>query len=238
MIQTSPPRMTPSAAVGERTAVTISATVTASAKSPTSLTRIDATRRPVGTTRRSLSSSVRATVDAEGAGVAPRARASSRSRSGSTSASGRYARRPVLPVEPPIRRRSSATRNSRASPGRTTSTDWSWESGNRSERRRIRPVSISTSSSTIRQRVTSHEMKPSTISNATTPIWMYTSIGVRSPRNSVGRSTITIAIVPRPPRTTGDSGCSRSQGVSVTARPPGTLRARRAGRAASPPPRA
>ena len=100
---------------------------------------------------------------------------SRRARSGSTSRSGRYARRAVAPVEPPIRSRNSATWNMRARPGRTMSIACTCESGKRSERRRNRPVSIRRSSPSIRHRVTSHETKPSATMTATIPSCGYES---------------------------------------------------------------
>ena len=208
--------------------------------SPTSLIRIDATSRPVGTTSdvALLGRSGRRRRDGR------RRRATRRARAGARGAARpplgqvgepRGARRSSRPSGAEARRR----RNSRASPGRTMSTAWTWDSGKRSERRRSRPVSIRRSSSSIRQRVTSHETNPSTHQrrhDADLDVRLDRRAAAAKQRRAA--STITIAIVPRPPRTSGESGCSRCQAVSLTAPPPAPRRARPAGRAAARPRRA
>ena len=72
------------------------------------------------------------------------------------------------------------------------------------------PVSIRRSSSSTRQRVTSHETKPSatrTPTNASS----YMEPEERRPVSTDGASTMAIPIVARPARTIGDNGWSRCQ---------------------------
>lgn len=101
---------------------------------------------------------------------APGALLSDRSvrRSSSASARRRQARRPPEVSAPAIRSRISASPSTRASPVCTTSIAWTWDSGSRSDLRRSRPVSISSTPPVTCQRVTSQLITPATSTTAMT----------------------------------------------------------------------
>jgi hypothetical protein len=173
-------------------------------------------------------------------------------RSCSASARRRQASRPPEESPPAIRSRSSASPSTRASPVWTTSIAWTWDSGMRSDLRRSRPVSMSSTPPVTCHRVTSQLTTPATSTTAT----MIRSVTRSLPAcfrlaNSSRMTRMPIPTRCRPPRTRGESGCRRCQPSTsrdgrpggpggagaglVTARPPATHRARPAGRAAAPP---
>jgi hypothetical protein len=101
-------------------------------------------------------------------GEAPRLMDSSCWRRAWASLSRRATSRPPEESAPAIRSRISASPSSRASPVWTTSIAWTWDSGKRSDCRRTRPVSMSSTPPSTRHRVTAQLMTPATKTTSTT----------------------------------------------------------------------